>query len=278
VPLFIETIHKNIFANARKENKYLLLKIFISINKLTQKLNIDLSRVLFKQVVNKFGGNLKNIISGAAPIDYKLISDFKALGINIWNGYGISESSPVVSVENIIYHKNGSVGKPIPGMKVKIINQNENGIGEVSISGIPVMKGYLNNTKENKRLFNNGYFNTEDLGYLDDQGYLYIVGRKKNLIITSDGKNISPEELEQKISNIDIVQESLVSLANINGKSLLQAEVYLNPQIEENQKEEILKKEINKLNKKLPLYKNIKHLVIRNEEFEKTTTKKIKRY
>lgn len=272
VPLYIETFYKKVWENARKTGRDALLERLIKVSNCLLKLGIDLRPKLFKKVLASFGGELDVIVSGGAPIDAAYIKGFRDLGLKVRNGYGISECSPVVSVNRNHYCRDGSVGTVLPGLDVKILEPDENGRGEICVKGDIVMLGYYNNERATKDAFDDGWFKTGDIGYLDKDGFLFITGRKKNLIILSNGKNIQPEDVESSLSNITYIKESVVYADN----DMIVAEVFLDTENEPDCAA-LLDKDIVKLNKTLPAYKNIGKTVIRDTEFPKTTTKKIKR-
>ena len=220
-----------------------------------------------------FGGNLELIFSGGAYLNPDLVDYFAEYGITILQGYGMTESSPVISTNNQIASKSGSVGKPLSNCEVKFVDE------EICVKGSSVMMGYYKMPEETaEALDEDGWLHTGDLGMLDDEGFLYITGRKKNLIILSNGENISPEELENAIGKNDLVMEVLVR----DNDQTIEAEIF--PDFEYAKKHKI--KDINKalqdiiddFNKDMPLYKRINSLKIRDTEFEKSTTKKIKRF
>lgn len=228
-----------------------------------------------KEMIAKaaFGGNLEIIFSGGAYLNPDLVDFFAEYGISILQGYGMTECSPVISNNNQISSKNGSIGKPLANCEVKFVDE------EICIKGSSVMMGYYNMPKETaEALDSDGWLHTGDLGYIDDDGFLYITGRKKNLIILSNGENISPEELENALGKNDLVMEVLVRGTDQN----IEAEIF--PDTEYAQKQNIndikgeLQKIIDDFNKDMPLYKRITSLKIRDTEFEKNTTKKIKRF
>ena len=263
VPLIVETLHKNIWANAKKQGKEKTLQKLIKLSNFLLKIGIDLRKVFFKSVISAFGGNLNLLISGGAPIDNKYIEDFNTFGITVLNGYGITECGPIVAVNRNEFVVKDSVGPPLPCNEVKIADD-----GEVLVKGTNLMLGYYHDEDENQNSFIDDWFKTGDLGFIDELGTLHIVGRKKNLIILDNGKNVSAEELEGLISKIDFVTEVIVY-----GKdNRITAEIY-----SENNESERIEEEIQRLNKSLVSYKQIDDIVFRNTPFEKTTTKKIKR-
>lgn len=266
VPLIVETLYKNIWATAKKQGKDKLLKLLVGISDILLKFRIDLRKILFKSVISAFGGNLDLIVSGGAPIDEKYIKVFKAFGITVLNGYGITECGPIVAVNRNKFNIMGSVGLPLCCNQVKIVDD-----GEVLVKGDNVMQGYYHNESENKKVFADGWFRTGDIGFIDEYGALHITGRIKNLIILSNGENIPAESIEEAVYSIPYVKEVIAY-----GKdNVIVAEVYLDEEVI-GAKEQI-HKDIQVINKSLPLVKNIGKVIVRETEFPKTTTKKIKR-
>ena len=272
VPLAVETIYKKIWYTAKKQGKEEILKKGLKISKLLMKFGIDIRRKIFKEVIDNLGGNLELIICGGAYLDPKYEQGLTDLGIQIINGYGISECSPIVTVNRIDNCKFGSAGLPIPCNEVKINEPNSDGVGEIYVRGSNVMKGYYNDPEATAEAFDGEWFKTGDFGRLDEDGFLFFVGRKKNLIVLSNGKNVSPEELEDKLVSIDYVKEVVVYGEN----DLITAEFFLDTNMEPDAKQKI-KADVNELNKKLPGYKRINKIKTRDTEFPKTTTLKIRR-
>jgi long-chain acyl-CoA synthetase len=267
VPLFVETFSHQIWDNARKNGKEKTLKIMMKISDFLLKLGIDIRGICFKSVQQAFGGNLQYIISGGAKLNVQYIKEFRSWGIEILNGYGTTECSPCVAVNRNFYHKDGTVGLPLPNLKVKI---NED--GEVLIKGTPVMLGYYKDEKSTSEVLKDGWYSTGDIGFLDNDGFLTLTGRKKNLIILSNGENISPEELETDLLQDRAVREVIVY--EINGA--ITAEIYPSEAyINNNAYFATLRKSINK---NRPLYKQIGKIVLRDTEFPKNTSGKIIRY
>ena len=273
VPLMAELIYKKVWATAKEKGKDEILKKGIKISNTLMKFGIDIRRKLFAEVHEALGGNLELFVCGGAPLSEKMAFELTSMGINILNGYGITECSPIVSVNRNFANRIGSVGQILDCNEVKINNPDENGIGEIYVRGSNVMVGYYNNEEATKEAFDNGWFKTGDLGYVDKDGFLFVTGRIKNLIILSNGKNISAEELESKIlEEIDYVEEVVV----YDDDDKLAAEIFLNESTEPEAKAKI-KKDIKALNVKLPSYKKIAKTKIRDEAFPKTTSMKIKR-
>lgn len=286
VPLFVETFYKRIWATAEKQGKDNLLRTMIKASNGMRKVGIDLRKKLFASVTASFGGNLEMIICGGAALNQDIIDTFEGIGITILNGYGITECAPLISCNRNEYRKAGSVGTPIIGEKVKIADPDENGEGEICVKGPNVMIGYYNNPEATAAAFDEeGYFKTGDFGRLDEEGWIYITGRLKNLIILSNGKNVYPEEIETEISRIYGVNEVVVYEGlNKDGssKDCIVAEIYpdfdglkdhgiADPQ-------QYFKDGVNEINKRSAPYKKVQIVKIRNEEFEKNTSKKIVRF
>jgi long-chain acyl-CoA synthetase len=284
VPLFVETMYKKIWSTAEKSGKANLLRTLIKVSNFSLRMGIDLRRKLFKSVLSAFGGELRLIVCGGAPLDPKYIKGFRDFGINVLNGYGITECSPIVSVNRNQHYKDGSIGQVLTCCEVNIDNPDSNGEGEILVKGQNVMMGYYKNDKATKDAMEDGWFRTGDIGRLDEDGFLYITGRKKNLIILNNGKNIYPEEIEMLIVNIPYVKEVMVySECDLEEKeTTITAEVYLDSEYIEakgiNDPKDQLQKDIDMINKTIPYYKNISEVRIRETEFDKTTTKKIKRF
>ena len=283
VPAFTEVFYKNIWNTAQKSGKDKALKKLIPISNGLRAAGIDLRQKLFKSIHDAFGGNLKEIICGGAPIRPEIGKFFNDIGITLLNGYGITECSPLVSVNRVKFNDSYTVGVVLPCCEIKLENVNSDGDGEICVKGDIVMQGYYKDAKKTARVLKNGWFNTEDYGSINKKGQLVINGRKKNLIVLDNGKNIYPEEIENYILSIPYVQEVVVKAKkNKNGQEVsLLAEVFLNDEKVNEMKaeniKEILKKDIFEAWKELPAYKRITEIEIRKTEFEKTTTNKIKR-
>lgn len=283
VPAFTEVFHKSIWANAQKTGKAKILKKMIPVSNVLRKVGIDLRRVFFKSIHEAFGGNLKEIVCGGAPIRPEIGKFFNDIGITLYNGYGISECSPLVSVNNDKYNDSTTVGHVLPCCEIKFENVTSDGDGEVWVKGDIVMKGYYKDQEKTDKVLVDGWFNTEDYGRMNKKGQLIINGRKKNMIVLDNGKNVYPEEIENYILGVPYVQEVVVrgKKNEIGQEVALIAEVFLNKEKVEELKlenvEEKLKSDISEACKELPIYKRISNVEIRKEEFAKTTTNKIKR-
>ena len=283
VPAFTEVFYKNIWGTAKKEGKEAGLKFLIKLSNVLRKMGIDLRGKLFKSIHSAFGGNLKEIICGGAPIRSEIGKFFNDIGVMLLNGYGITECSPLVSVNRPKFNDSSTVGVILPCCEVKIENPNDEGDGEIWVKGDIVMMGYYKDKERTDKVLKDGWFNTEDYGKVNEKGQLVINGRKKNVIVLTNGKNVYPEEIENYILRIPYVEETIVkSVKNDIGQEVaLCAEVYLNSdkvkELEIENVEEQLKKDISKETKELASYKHITKIEIRKTEFIKTTTKKIKR-
>ncbi|MBE6784210.1 MAG: hypothetical protein E7536_09415 [Ruminococcaceae bacterium] len=266
VPMLLVAIYDKIWSNVRNQGKEKLFKTMIKISNVLLKVGIDIRRVAFKQVFEAFGGNLEMLITGGSAIDEKYIKGFRDIGIKVTNGYGITECSPIVATMRNEHYAPASVGAIHPELEGRIVD------GEVQLKGPTVFMGYYKNEEATAEAFDGEWFKTGDLGSIDEDGLLYITGRKKNLIILSNGKNVVPEELESLImNNISEVKEVLAYGKN---DSII-AEIF--PDEDITNAENIIKDKIDELNKGLPSYKQISGITFRDTEFPKTTTKKIKR-
>ena len=286
VPLILESIHKKIVKTIDKEGKTKLVNRMKKITNVLDKIHINVKEKIFKEIHDAIGGNVRLIVSGAAAMDSSLIKSFNEFGFKIYQGYGLTETSPVISVENDRNIKPGSVGKKLPSLEVKIYNPDEQGIGEILVKGPSVMIGYYQNNEATQESFVDGWFNTGDLGYIEDD-YIYITGRKKNVIVQKNGKNIFPEELELLISYIPGVKENIVygkptkdNDLDVCVKIVYDEEIIKNIMgyINENDIHKYMKEKISEINKKMPPYKHIRDIIVTNQELIKTTTAKVKRH
>ncbi len=266
VPLFVETFYKNIMMNVQKNKKTTVLERTMKISNLLLRVGIDLRRKLFKYILNGLGGNLEVIICGGAPLNTKYVKAFRSWGITVLNGYGITECSPVVSVNRNFYWRDESVGQILDGCLIKIADD-----GEILVKGDNVMVGYYKDEQATNEAMLDGWYHTGDLGHIDEDNFLYISGRKKNLIILSNGENISPEEIEMKI-----LSDSAVAEVVVYGKDgTLWAEIFPAESYISNQ--EYFDTLIEQLNLDQPQYKRIQKVLLRANEFEKNSTMKILR-
>lgn len=283
VPAFAELFYSRIWSTAEKEKKSGALKKLIKISSALRKCGIDMRSVFFKSIRAAFGGRLIKIVSGGAPIRPEIGEFFDAIGINLINGYGITECSPLVSANRDYYNDSSTVGIKLPCCEIKLDDINEDGNGEICVKGDIVMLGYYNNPEETAKVLHDGWFSTGDYGIINEEGQLKITGRKKNLIVLSNGKNVYPEEIENYILSVPYVSEVVVtSIRNEYGEeSALCAEIFPNSEkLEEMHIEdplEAIKSEVKKACIPLPSYKHIAKIVLRTEPFAKTTSNKIKR-
>ncbi|MCQ2553446.1 MAG: AMP-binding protein [Clostridia bacterium] len=289
VPLIAEALYKGIWKNIRKQGKEKTVKNVINICKKFGKAGNKIQRKLLKDIYAVFGTNMRLLICGGAAMDPGILDFFEDLGFLGIQGYGLTECAPVAAVNGEILHKSASIGRPLPTIDAKIINPDSEGNGEILIKGDIVMLGYYNMQEETDKVLQDGWFHTGDIGYIDDQGFIFITGRSKNVIIASNGKNVFPEELEYCLGLTGLVTESMVwADADENGQdTVIIASIFpdaaaveerLGANYTDADVNKLFDEEIDKLNKTLPLYKQIRRFVIRKEEFEKTTAKKIKRF
>ncbi len=280
VPAYVEVFYKRIWMKIGKKKP--LIKAMIAISNALRKCGIDVRHKMFSAILKPFGGNFKKLISGGAPLRPELAEFFESIGFTVVNGYGISECSPLISITREGFEDCSTAGVPIPNTEAKILNPDENGIGEICVKGPHVMLGYYKNEKETNRVIVDGWFNTEDLGYIDEQGRILVTGRAKNLIVLKNGKNVFPEEIEKYIQAIPYVAETIVTgIKNEDGDEVgLCAHVYIDPNSDEAKLDDIEKKlraDIDANCKVLPKHKQVTKINIRSEEFIKTTSNKIRR-
>ncbi len=269
VPLILDRMKETVETVLRKKKILGLFNALRAISRFFLKLKIDLRGPLFK-IVRKNLSKLRLIISGAAALSPETINFFNDIGILLIQGYGLTETAPVLSAENDDNMRLGSIGKPLPGIEIRIDNPDENGIGEIIAKGPNIMLGYMG---EDVSPVIDGYFHTGDLGYIDKDGFIFVSGRKKNVIVLPNGKNVFPEEIELLISGIPGVKESVIYLTNEERPKIAAKIVY----DEELTNPDVLAEEIKKINANLVSFKEIKLVEYTTEEFKKTTTGKIKR-
>ena len=286
VPAFLEVMNRKIWTTARKSGKEGLLKAMMKVSDLLRKVGIDVRRKLFSSVLSAFGGKLELVICGGAKLDEEIIRTFDSLGITILNGYGITECAPLISANRNKYRKPGSVGTPILACRVKIDNPDENGEGEICVKGPNVMLGYYNNPEATAEVFDkDGFFHTGDYGKLDEEGWIYITGRKKNLIILSNGKNVYPEEIEADLQKVEGVAEVVVYAGESRvqkDKITIVAEIFPDADLLAHKGitdlQAYFDNQVKILNGKMPSYKAVKHVKLRDTEFQKNTSRKITRF
>ena len=290
VPLFVTTMHKKIWDEAKKQGKEGILKILTKVSHTLRSLNFDFRKSLFKSVNAAFGGSLEKIICGGAPLNPDVADVFTEFGIEICEGYGITECSPLIAVNPYYAPKRGSVGPTVPSCTVRIDVDHRNdkgfGEGEIQVKGSNVMLGYYKNPEATAEAFTeDGWFRTGDVGYMDNDGYIFITGRKKFVIVLENGKNVFPEEIEEYIANQCSVAESVVVGRKEPGSDTVVLTAIVFPRLDAFKDpsdhetiEETIRKEFAKMNRKLVSYKQVRNIEFRYTEFEKTTSRKIKRH
>ncbi len=290
VPMFVNTIYKRIWSEAARTGRDGTLRKGLKLSKALRACGIDVRRKLFKTVIDSFGGRLDHIVCGGAKLNPELIVAFEEFGISIYEGFGITECSPLVAVTPYTNRKLGTIGPSVPCCEIRIDPNGEKSeegydIGEIQVKGDNVMLGYYNNPDANAAVFtDDGWFRTGDVGYLDKDNYVYITGRIKFVIVLENGKNVFPEEIEEYLDTVETISECCVIGRKSENSDEVVLTVVVYPDYSKFPKDvndetvyETVKKTINDINKKLPTYKQIKAVEIRKTEFEKTTTKKIKR-
>lgn len=290
VPLMLEKIHDRILRTAeKKRGGKLALSFGKVLTNATSALGMNINDKVFAEIKKNFGGKLRLIITGAAAISPEIVKDFNSFGIPIYLGYGLTECSPLVIGNNDRLMLTDSVGVPLPEVEAKIINPDFSGVGEICVRGPMVMLGYYNDPDSTREVLDeDGWFHTGDLGTVDDKGHFRITGRIKNVIVTKNGKNIYPEEVEYYLNKNPFIAESIVVGEDEDDETFVTAKVFPNIEaITKKLKQTSISSEdisrvvgdvIREVNKKLPSYKNIKRTVIREKAFVKTTTQKIKRF
>lgn len=289
VPLLVEAIYNKVVKEIDKQGKTKLIKNAIRVSNFLLKLHIDIRRKLFKPIIDQLGGKMRFVISGGAPLDPKIQKGFIDLGIDMVQGYGLTETSPVIAAENMYKSRTGSIGIPMENVTIEIVNKDDNGIGELRAKGPNVMLGYYENEEETKNVLKDGWFYTGDLGYIDKDGFIFITGRQKNMIVLKNGKKIFPEEIETLVNRIDLVEECMVfGMPDEKDKNdvKLSVKVVYNKDEVKQKYGDISFEEIrdiiwdrikNEVNTTVPRYKHIMNMILTDKELIKTTTKKVKR-
>ena len=294
VPLLVESLYKKINEKIVKSKKDKIVNTMISVTNALKGAGIDIKKKVFKEIYDNLGGRIRIIVSAAAPIDKKVGNWLDDIGITFLQGYGLTETAPIAALTPEYKPCIGSAGKAIVQADIKIKDPNENGEGEILIKSPTLMLGYYEDEEETKKVIDeDGYFNAGDIGYIDEDGYIFITGRSKNVIVTQNGKNIYPEEIEMLLDKVDEIKESMVygKKPDANSKKeekelIITARVIpdydkikeLHGELSEKEIYDVIWKNIKEVNKKLTSYKAIKALEIKEGEFEKTSTMKIKRY
>ncbi len=282
VPAILELFHKRIWANAKEGGKDKLLKIMIPVSNFLLSLGIDIRKKLFSSIHDALGGNFKSIMTGGAPVNPDLGDFFYSIGIPVVNGYGITECSPLISGNREHFNDWRTGGMVVPCLDIKFDDIQESGDGEIVVKGDTVMIGYYKDEEKTNEVLKDGWFSTGDYGRMSDLGQLIITGRKKNLIVLTNGKNIFPEEIENYVMKVPYIAEAIVKSArDKNGETALIAEVFLNAdevkKLDCDDIEKKLRNDITAACEPLPKYKKIARIEIRDTEFKKTSTRKIKR-
>lgn len=288
VPLLVEAIYRNIEKEIEKQGKTKLINMAKKISNILLKFHIDIRKKLFKPVLDALGGHMRFIISGGAPLDKRVAQGFNELGIELAQGYGLTETSPVIAAENAYKKRSGSIGFPMDNIELEIVDKDENGIGELRVKGPNVMLGYYDNEEETRKVIRDGWFYTGDLGYIDKDGFIFLTGRQKDMIVLKNGKKVFPEELEVLINRLDLVEECIVyGMPDEKDKNDLKLSVKVvynkdvakekYPNATEDELRKVIWEKIKEINKTFPPYKYIKNMILTDEELIKTTTKKVKR-
>lgn len=289
VPILIEKMYSTVQKELEKRKKLKLVNFLIGLSNFLLKLHIDIRRKLFKPLIDALGGSMRFIISGGAPLDKKISNWFNSIGIYLVQGYGLTETSPVIAAENSYERRAGSVGKPMQDVEIQIVDKDTAGIGEITAKGPNVMLGYYNDKALTDTVIKDNWFHTGDLGYIDKDGFLFITGRKKDMIVLKNGKKVFPEELELLVNNLEEVEESFIyGLPEDNDKNDVKIAVKIvydeknikakHPDMSEEELHTLLWNKIKVINKTLPMYKYIKDMTLTTEPLIKTSTQKIKRF
>ena len=284
VPLLVNKMYENIEKEIEKPGNTKIINFATKVSNFLLKFHIDIRRKLFKQVLDGLGGKMRLIISGGAPLDKKVSVKFNEFGVHLIQGYGLTETCPVIAAENDKYVRSGSVGFPMNHVTVEIVNKDKDGIGEVRVKGPNIMMGYYENEEATNKVLKDGWFYTGDLGYIDKDGFLFLTGREKDVIVMKNGKKVFPEELEILVNKLPEVEESFIyGMAQRGDKNnpMISVKIVYNKDAIKgrNEKElhDILWTKIKEINKTLPPYKYIKNMILTDEPLIKTTTHKIKR-
>ena len=286
VPILFESMYKKVMKGIEKKGKLETVKKGMKISQFLLKFGIDIRKQLFKEIHQTLGEDARLFVSGGAALDPETEKGFNAMGFTMYQGYGLTESSPVIAAEDDKYQRIGSIGKAFPSIEAKIIDPDEDGIGELVAKGPSIMLGYYNNEEATKETLEGEWLHTGDLARIDKDGYIFISGRKKFVIVLKNGKNIFPEELETLVNKIEGVKESFVyGRPEDDGDYKICAKLVYDPEVvkeeygttDEKELKDILWKEVKKVNKEMPAYKYIRDISVTDKELIKTTTQKTKR-
>ena len=296
VPLLLEALHKKINQTIDKSGKTSMVNTMIRLTNGLRNVGIDVKRKVFKDIYASLGGRMRILVSAAAPIDMKVGKWFEDIGLLFLQGYGLTETAPIAALTPDFDTRVGSAGKAVHGDEIMIKNPNERGEGEILIKGKTVMLGYYENPEATAEVMEDGWFNSGDIGYLDEDGFLYITGRSKNVIVTQNGKNIYPEEIEGLLGKVPEIAECMVYGKEVSGEKELIITAKVIPDYDainelhgkekkdpespftEDEIYKIIWNQIKQVNRKLTNYKCVKKLEIKTDQFEKTSTMKIKRF
>ncbi len=287
VPLLYEGIYKKLWKQIKKGKKETQVKFALKVSKVLLKLGIDMRKQLFKQIHEALGGKIRLLVSGAAAINPEVAKGYNDFGFSMLQGYGLTETSPVISCERYDKQRKGSVGFPLKKIEAKIDNPDNDGIGEILVKAQSVMLGYYNDKEATNKVLDHDWFRTGDLGRIDDDGYLFITGRQKDVIVLKNGKNVFPDEIEMHLNELPCISESIVfgktaedGDVEIWAKIVYDKDEFIqkNGTMQDDEMHELYMKKIKELNKKMPTYKYIKKLIITDEPLIKTTTNKVKRF
>ena len=291
VPLLMEAMYKKVMAGIRKQGKEKTFERGVTLSRMLRKVRIDVRRKLFKDILNELGGSLRMVVSGASALDSEVIRGWEDMGVSVVQGYGMTESAPVIAAENLFNRSPGSIGLGTPGMEVQIADPNEEGIGEIIVRSPSVMMGYYQDEAETSKVLKDGWLHTGDLAYLDKKGFIHIAGRSKNVIVLKNGKNVYPEEIETIIDELPYVKENIVfgevrrEGADDRDEVLVAKIVYDEDIMKDKyaaatdaEIREAVERDIDRINSNMPKYKHVHRLILQTEEMAKTTTGKVKRY
>lgn len=289
VPLLLENVYRQIWRNAEKTGKVGKLRFAVRLNGILRKLHLDLSKQLFGEIHQAFGGSLRLLISGAAAMDPHVSRGLQDMGFMVLQGYGLTECAPIGALNRDCFFDDASIGLPLPGTQIKVDAPNEEGCGELMIQGPNVMMGYFENPEATAAVMEDGWFRTGDIGYMDKRGFVFLTGRKKNVIVTKNGKNIYPEELETYLNRSPYIAESLVTGRYDAALDDMLVTAQLLPDLDavavklgadytEEALHQLLDAEVDAVNRPAPTYKRVAEWKVRTTPFHKTTTQKIKRH
>ena len=280
-------MYKKIMAGIRKQGKEKTFERGVMLSRMLRKVKIDVRRKLFRDVLNELGGSLRMVVSGASALDSAVIRGWEDLGVAVVQGYGMTESAPVIAAENMFNRSPGSIGLGTPGMDVQIADPDEEGVGEIIVKSPSVMMGYYQDEGETAKVLKDGWLYTGDLAYVDKKGCIHITGRSKNVIVLKNGKNVYPEEIETIIAELPYVKENIVfgevrrEGADDRDEVLVAKIVYDEEKydaVTDEQIRQTVERDIDRINSNMPKYKHVHRLILQTEEMAKTTTGKVKRY